>query len=105
MRETVPCQHCGTPTPYTGTKLCDPCFTARNAVRDRPETVRKLLAEQDAARGRPTAESMLLEALRLVMGLRLAVAMLLGERKDAALTGRIDAFIAAARGRFNIRGE
>jgi hypothetical protein len=25
-RPTVPCKVCGTPTPYTGTKLCNNCF-------------------------------------------------------------------------------
>lgn len=101
----VPCQHCSAPTPYTATQLCDPCYLARNAVRDRPEVVRKLLAVQDAARGKPTAESMLLEALRLVMGLKVAVAALLGARRDDPLMARIDAFLSVVRGRFNLKGE
>lgn len=41
---TVPCSYCGRPTPYTGTKHCDPCHGATNAPI---ETLRKILAEHD----------------------------------------------------------
>ncbi len=31
--DTVPCEICGTPTPMTGTRRCDPCWEAeRHAV-------------------------------------------------------------------------
>lgn len=42
--ETVPCKYCGRPTPYTGTRECDPCHGATQAPT---ETLRKILAESE----------------------------------------------------------
>jgi hypothetical protein len=34
ISETVPCKTCGTPTPMTGTKLCDPCWELEVRLED-----------------------------------------------------------------------
>ena len=38
-RETIPCTDCARPTIYTGTKLCDPCWEARNRLPGMAKTL------------------------------------------------------------------
>lgn len=47
-QETVPCDLCGTPTPMTGTRRCDPCWELERRVEQRPEVAKKLVAAMDA---------------------------------------------------------
>lgn len=46
--ETVPCDLCGTPTPMTGTRRCDPCWELERRVEQRPEVAKKLVAAMAA---------------------------------------------------------
>jgi hypothetical protein len=42
---TVPCRLCGTPTPMTGTKLCNSCWELETRIQGDPYMARKILVD------------------------------------------------------------
>lgn len=41
--KTVPCELCGEPTTYTGTKRCDRCYQLEFRIKANPKLARKIL--------------------------------------------------------------
>lgn len=43
-RETIPCELCGTPTHFTGTKRCDRCWELETRINRDVELAEKIIA-------------------------------------------------------------
>lgn len=68
-QETVPCDLCGTPTPMTGTRRCDPCWELERRVEQRPEVAKKLVAAMDAVTNPDTTTQLITRLTEALAGL------------------------------------